>query len=182
LRNPDPAKWQQLFGFDAYRGNVNELFADHRVTWRLNAESRLERDLPGPLSEAVESVQEALAAGFEPASVAFNKARRFLTGRPLDPENAIKEIVSSVESVGRSMYPGTTTLGDVAKRMRKAGYPSLLVDLIEKFWGFASAEPGVRHGGPTTSEVQLADADFCLHIGTALIRYMIDVGSQQERR
>jgi len=166
--------WAGRFGFQAYRANVNELFADHGVVWRLSPESHLEREMPEPLAKAIETVEEALAAGFEPASVAFNKARQFLTTRPLDPENAIKEIVSSVESVGRSMYPGTATLGDVCKEMRRAGSPPLMVTFIEKFYAFASAEPGVRHGGSTTPKVELADADFCLHVGTALIRYLID--------
>jgi hypothetical protein len=170
----DPAAWWERFGFEAYRQNVNQLLADHGVVWRVATNGQLERDMAEPLQKAIETVEEALAAGFEPATVAFNKARGFLTRHPLDPENAIKEIVSSVESVGRSIYPDTATLGDVAKRMRKAGYPSLLVDMIDKFYGFASAEPGVRHGGRTTPEVELADADFCLHVGTALIRYLID--------
>ena len=178
----DPAEWNERFGFEAYRGKVNDLFADLSVVWRLNAESGLEREMPEPLAKAVENVEEALAAGFEPASVAFDKARRFLTDRPLDPENAIKEIVSSVESLGRSMYPGTVTLGDVAKEMRKAGFPPLLVGLIDKFYGFASAEPGVRHGGRTTPQVELADADFCLLVGTALIRYLMDRSPGGEER
>jgi hypothetical protein len=179
----DPIQCHQQFGFDSYRSKVNELFADHRVTWRLNVDSQLERETPTPLAQAIETVAEALAAGFEPASVAFHKARGFLTTRPLDPENAIKEIVSSVESVGRSIYPGTTTLGDVAKEMRKAGFPPLLASLIDKFWGFASAEPGVRHGGAITPKVELADADFCLLVGTALIRYLIDrSAASQDRR
>jgi len=171
----DPAEWSESFGFDAYRGNVNDLFTDHGVVWRLNTESRLEREMPEELAQAVEAVEASLADTLEPAQIAFKKARRFLTGRPLDPENAIKEIVSAVESVGCSLYPGTKTLGDVVKQMRKAGFPPLMATVIDKFYAFASAEPGVRHGGTTTPRVELADADFCLHVGTALIRYLLEV-------
>jgi len=175
----DPAEWAERFGFEAYRANVNDLFADLGVVWRLNTESRLEREMPEELAQAVDAVEASLADTLEPAHIAFKKARRFLTGRPLDPENAIKEIVSAVESVGRSLYPGATTLGDVVRVMRRASFPPLMATVIEKFYAFASAEPGVRHGGTTTSRVELADADFCLQVGTALIRYLIEVCGRQ---
>lgn len=171
----DPVEWNERFGFEAYRANVNDLFADLGVVWRLNTESRLEREMPEELAQAVDAVEASLADTLEPAQIAFKKARRFLTARPLDPENAIKEIVSAVESVGCSLYPDATTLGDVVRAMRRADFPPLMATVIEKFWAFASAEPGVRHGGTTTPRVELADADFCLHVGTALIRYLLEV-------
>jgi len=174
----DPG-WAGRFGFEAYRAKVNDLFAEHSVVWRLNKESQLEREMPEELVQALEAVQESLGATLEPAAMAFKKARRFLTGRPLDPENAIKEIVSAVESVGRSLYPGATTLGDVVRAMRRTDFPPLMATVIDKFWAFASAEPGVRHGGTTTPRVELADADFCLHLGTALIRYLLEVCGRQ---
>jgi hypothetical protein len=34
--------------------------------------------------------------------------------------------------------------------------------------------PAVRHGGTSLSGLTLADADFCLHVGTAMIRYLLE--------
>ena len=100
----------------------------------------------------------------------------------MDPENAIKEITSAVESVGRVFYPAADTLGEVAKEMRRdASWPSPLVSMIEKFYAYASSEPAVRHGAPVASRVGIADAEFCLHVGVALIRYLIEKHNSQKK-
>jgi len=92
----------------------------------------------------------------------------------IDPENSIKEIVSTVESIGRVLYPKASTLGDVVKEMRRENVlPQHLVSVIEKFYSYANAEPAVRHGAPVPSKVVLDDAEFCLHLGAALISYLI---------
>lgn len=164
--------------FDQYRSDVNMLFQTWRVVWRLDQQSELKRELPNEMEQGVGAVEESLAEGHHPAYVAYVKARRFLTEVPLDAENAIKEIVSATESVGRSIYPGTSTLGDVVREMRKAGFPPGMASIIEKFYAFASSTPSVRHGGVAASNLSVADADFCLHLGTALIRYLLTVAQK----
>jgi hypothetical protein len=111
-----------------------------------------------------------------PAREHYQKAIRYMVERgEIDPENVIKEITSAVESVGRVYYPKAKTLGDAATEMkRQKSIPPLLISLIEKFYGYASSEPAVRHGAPVPSRVALADAEFCFHVGTALIRYIIE--------
>jgi len=49
--------------------------------------------------------------------------------------------------------------------------------MIEKFYAYASDEPAVRHGSAVNSSVQLADAEFCLHVGGAFLRYLIETDS-----
>ena len=127
------------------------------------------------LIKPVEELANTLADRFEAGRIHLIKARRFLSERPLDPENSIKEVVSGLESVGRAIYPRTSTLGDVTKELRKSGFPPPMAQLIEKFWAFASSEPGVRHGGVEPPEITLNDADFCLYVGTALMQYLIRV-------
>lgn len=134
--------------------------------------------MPEELITPVDELTNALADRFEAARIHLAKARRFLSERPLDPENAIKEVTSALESVGRTIYPKASTLGKVPKEMRKAGFPPLMAELIERFWAFASAEPGVRHGGIDVPQADLDDADFCLYVGTALMKYLIDVTEQ----
>ena len=111
---------------------------------------------------------------FEPAHQHLIKAIRYLQDIPVDPENSIKEIVSTLESVGRVLYPKTSTLGDVVKAMKRdQSRPQLIIMVIEKFYSYASGEPAIRHGASVSSKVMLDDAEFCLHVGAALTRYLI---------
>jgi hypothetical protein len=164
----------ERFGFETYRSKINELFSDETIGWRLDKDCLLKRDSPKDLSRRIEKIGQALKDEFEPARGHYGKAVRYANARPLDPENSIKEIVSAIESVGRVLYPKAQTLGDVAKEMRKEQkFPQHLIATIEKFYAYACSEPAVRHGGPVSSRVLSDDAEFCLHMGAALIRYMI---------
>lgn len=162
------------FGFNRYSGEVNKLLAEENVGWRLDRNGFVVRESPKELRDRIEKIEETLTDEFEPARDHYRKALRFANARPVDPENSIKEIVSAVESVGRILYPKAGTLGNVVKEMRRDPvWPQQLVSVIEKFYGYACSEPAVRHGGPKISNVVLDDAEFCLHLGAALIRYMI---------
>jgi len=164
--------WLDDFGFESYSQRVNELFAEDRIGWRLNESSELVREIPKSLSTRLSATATRLQDDFEPAREHYLKAVRYAYSRPLDPENAIKEITSAIESVGRVFYPKAHTLGDVTKEMKHKGpWPSALVSMIEKFYAYASSEPAVRHGAPVSSRVALTDAEFCLHVGVAMIRY-----------
>ncbi|HMN28625.1 MAG TPA: hypothetical protein PKE45_10770 [Caldilineaceae bacterium] len=162
------------FGFSAYREKVDELFADANVGWRMNELGSLRRQSSKSLDSKLQVIQNQLSDEFEPAREHYRKAIRYINERPLDPENSIKEIISAIESVGRIMFPSTKTLGDVIKEMRKNdSVLRHLVTVIEKFYAYACDEPAVRHGAPITSRVLLDDAEFSLHLGAALIRYLI---------
>jgi hypothetical protein len=173
--------WLDDFGFDTYRTNVNKLFVEDRIGWCLNAQSELEREIPKSLSTRLTATEARLVDEFDPAREHYHKAVRYAYSRPIDPENAIKEITSAIESVGRVFYPKAQTLGDVAKEMKHQGnWPSALVQMIEKFYGYASSEPAVRHGAPVSSHVAVTDAEFCLHVGAALIRYLLETKNSRK--
>ena len=158
--------------FQSYREAVNKQFEYNYIVWRLNNEGVLQREALPELQEGIQEAEEILEVGFPAALQHLRKARRFVTDRPLDPENAIKEAISAVESYGRVLYPDTSTLGDVLKDLRKTPFPALMISMIEKFYAFASAAPGVRHGSSISSQLGLADADFCLYVSTAFIEYL----------
>src|SRR5262249_52766935 len=133
-------------------------------------------------SKRLEQTAALLFGKFEPARVHYRKACRYVLQHPADPENAIKEVVSAVESVGRELHPGTATLGDVIKQMKKTrALPALLISMMEKFYAYASDEPAVRHGSSVGSSVQMADAEFCLHVGGAFLRYLIETDKLSAR-
>ncbi|SDY14869.1 AbiJ-NTD4 domain-containing protein [Nitrosomonas sp. Nm58] len=167
--------WISQFGVARYIKQVNNLFEEERIAWRLNSNCELIREIPSAYATALEGAEKVLSKNeFEPARKHYRKAIRYVYQHPLDPENGIKEIVSSVESIGKTLYPGAATLGDVVKALRKDDrFPQTLVSVIDKFYTFANAEPAIRHGGVVPSKVSLDDAEFSLHVGVALIRFLL---------
>ena len=86
-------------------------------------------------------------------------------------------MTSAIESVGKVFYANTNTLGDVVKEMKKdKTWPAQLVLMIERYYAYASSEPAVRHGSTVSSRVLLSDSEFCLHVGAAIIRYLMERG------
>lgn len=167
--------WLSKYGVTRYIKQVNALFDEEKIAWRLNSNCELIREIPSAYTAVLNSAEKSLSRDeFEPAREHYRKAFRYIYQRPIDPENGIKEIVSSIESIGKILYPGTATLGDVIKELRKdSAFPQLLVSVIDKFYIFANAEPAIRHGGATSSKITLNDAELSLHIGVALIRFLL---------
>ena len=161
------------FGFGQYLYLINELFTESNVAWRMEEDGLLKKSLPQELSQRLESINEEIKDTFESAHAHYLKAVKYSTVRPIDPENSIKEITCAIESIGRIMYQ-KSTLGKVVKEMAKENLlPQHLITLIEKFYVYACDESSVRHGNPLTSSVSIDDAEFCLHVGAAIIRYLI---------
>lgn len=162
------------FSFAHYRANVNDVFSENRVAWRLNAAGELQREMPGALQQLNERTEASLKDEFEAARAHYRKAFRYTFERPVDPENGIKEIVSAIESVGRVFYPSASTLGQVIREMRsESKLPSSMIMVLEKFYVMSNAEPGIRHGSHQKSNVGVQDAELALHIGVAFIRYLM---------
>lgn len=155
-----------------YIQKVNQAFENNLVVWKLTLEGTLERFTLPELKEKSMEVEQVLEAAFPAALQHLRKAKGFVINLPLDPENAIKEAVSAVESYGRSLYPNASTLGDVIKELKRTPFPVLILAMIEKFYAFTSSAPGVRHGSSISSTIGLADADFCLYVSIAFIDYL----------
>ncbi|MFT6909747.1 MAG: hypothetical protein ACJAS1_006474 [Oleiphilaceae bacterium] len=104
----------------------------------------------------------------------YSKARSFILSPSKDPENSIKESVSAVESVCKTIYPNCATLGDSLKKMKKEKLISpMLITVFEKFYAYTNAEPAVRHGSDKMSGVDEMDAELALHMSAAFIRTII---------
>jgi hypothetical protein len=167
-------KWIQKFGFKNFVNKINLLFKEDNIIWNLNNKGELTREIPTILSKTVEDTENELKDNFEPARKHYKKALQYIYTYPIDPENGIKEIISAIESIGKSVFKSTVTLGDVIKELRKIdSYPNELITVIEKFYVFTNKSPGVRHGGNKLSKLDIDDAELSLHIGVSLIRYLI---------
>lgn len=166
--------WSRKLGFENYRSQVNRLFQEDNIGWRLSEDSEITREIPKALSDRLTQTTQLLGSKYAPARSHYKKASKYVLQNPVDPENAIKEVISAIESAGRTLNPGSYTLGDVIKEMRrKKSFPLLLLSMMEKFYAYGSNEPAVRHGGVVSSRVQLEDAEFCLHVGGAFLRYLV---------
>jgi hypothetical protein len=180
----DPEPEIKLFGFDTYRSEVNSLFEEEYIAWRLNEAGVLTRVFPQEVAQGVETAEKVLVGRFALAKQHYEKARRYLFERPLDPENSIKEMVTALESIALVLTSSkNATLGDAVKALKKKqAAPERLLDVIERIYIFACAEPGVRHGKPVPSRVTLREADLVFHTGAALMRYLVEhVNDQGEK-
>jgi hypothetical protein len=97
----------------------------------------------------------------------LEKAVRFMAANPPDAANATKEAVSAVEGLARIVTADhTATLGQLIDRLRsQSRLNPALAKSLEGLWGFASTEPGVRHGA--AGPVQITDEEAEFAIGTS---------------
>ena len=174
LKGDDPFQ-VETYSFESYQSKVNALFEEDLIGWRLDSNAELTRNIPQTLTSRVKSTKELIDNSFEPAREHYKKAVQYLYKHPIDPANSIKEIVSALESIGKILYPGTSTLGDVIKKLKKAeNHPRLLLDAYEKVYAYANSTPSVRHGHTAVVTVTIHEAELLLHTGIALIRYLVD--------
>jgi hypothetical protein len=169
------------FGFKSFQKEINQLFKEDSFVWRLNDMGEISRNIPEVLSKSVSSTETQLQDKFEPARNHYKKAIKYIFSFPIDSENGIKEIVSAIESVGRTIYPKASTLGQVIKELKKEPtIPKLLVDVIDKIYIFSNATPAIRHGGNANSNLDLEDAEFVFYVGVSLIRYLLKLNENKK--
>jgi hypothetical protein len=158
--------------FTSYHEDLNNFFIENNVGWRMNFDGFVKRELPVELKEQFEQVEQEVDQ-YQPVKEHLAKAKGFVTQRPLDPENSIKEIASALESLAMIYYPKESTLGAAAKIMgREKIIHGSMASLISIFYGFASDAPNVRHGSSDPSNLTITDAEFCLFAGTAMLGYL----------
>lgn len=174
IKDDDPFR-SESYSFESYRSKVNALFEEDLIGWRLDSNSELTRSIPQTLTSRVLSTKELVDNSFEPARDHYKKAVQYLYQHPIDPANSIKEIISALESIGKILYPGTSTMGHVIKKLKKSDkHPKLLLDVYEKIYAYANATPSIRHGHTEVANITLHEAELLLHTGIALIRYLVD--------
>lgn len=149
----------------------------------LTATSKLLADFPtgafpGSERPILERIADRLAAPrYESARAHFDRAHEFHQTTPADLPNAVKEAVAAVESLALKVLGLTSgTLGDCIKELRRRGLvPPPLDKPFEALWGYASEQPGVRHGKPTKANVPPAEALFMLNMAAAAILYLLEL-------
>ena len=158
---------------------MNALLLEDRIGWRLNDKSALHRQNPKAITDRIESTESRLTDRFTAAKTHYQKASQYLYQHPLDEANSIKEIVSAVESIAKTIDPKASTLGDAIKRARKSDrIPSQILDVLEKFYAYANGAPLVRHGHVQANGPGIAEAELAFLTGIAFARYLIDTAER----
>lgn len=91
-----------------------------------------------------------------------------------DYRNSIKESISAVESLAKSITgKPKTTLGQALSLIQRGGkiHPSLL-EAFSKLYGYTSDEGGIRHAMLDDPNITAAEAKFFLMSCTSFINYM----------
>jgi hypothetical protein len=178
LKKDDDTPFNETEHFKSYQAKVNALLQEDGIGWSLNDKSELIRQIPKTLSKRMQAAEAELGDRFAMARVHYQKAVTYLYQHPLDEANSVKEIISAIESVARTLVPKASTLGEAIKLLRKdPKYSSHLLDALERLYVYSNATPSVRHGHATAGRPLLSEAELALFIGVAYIRYLIEVGS-----
>ena len=68
------------------------------------------------------------------------------------------------------------TLGDCIKDLRLRGDLSSPLDRVfEALWGYASEEPGVRHGKPSPPSLVERDATLVVNLAASAVLFLLDL-------
>lgn len=124
------------------------------------------------------SVEQATKTEYDSVNTHMEKALTLYSKRK-DPdyENSIKESISAVESLCRTITgDDKATLGEALKRLESCGLNlhGAFRSGLEKLYGYASDENGIRHGGIDFKGASPEDAKLMLVICSAFVNFIIE--------
>jgi hypothetical protein len=107
----------------------------------------------------------------------WRAARSLLSSKDPDYAGAVHEAVSAVEGLCRIILDDPSiTLGDALQQLRRRNllHPALS-RAVEGLWGFASAEPGIRHGAASAHIVKAHEAYFVVDASEAALALLLTI-------
>lgn len=130
------------------------------------------------------TIQAAKNTDFDTVNIHIEKALFLFSDRKKpDYENSIKESISAVEAIC-SIITGSSgrdaTLGKTLKKLKDKGvhiHPAM-EKAFTSLYGYASDEPGIRHGGIDFQNAQSGDAKYMLISCSAFVNYLIEKWSK----
>ncbi|WP_448129977.1 AbiJ-NTD4 domain-containing protein [Stenotrophomonas rhizophila] len=133
-----------------------------------------------PISDEneVASIESALSSSDVPRSarVHLSLALEMLSSKTApDYRNSIKESISAVESLAKSMTGDSqATLGAALNLIESQGkMHGALKKALSSLYGYTSDESGIRHALLDESTLSFSDAKFMLVVCTAFVNYMV---------
>jgi hypothetical protein len=128
--------------------------------------------------EEIAEIEESLQKGnlASPEIIHLKTALNLFSNRKSpDYRNSIKESISAVEAVCRSIGGNKATLGKALGEIRRQGKIDLhnaLEEAFEKLYGYTSDEGGIRHSLLEEPNLDFEDAKFMLVSCSAFINYL----------
>ena len=122
----------------------------------------------------IEGIQEALHSPNEYANEHLQKALRFLSDRESpDFQNSVKESISAVESICRTMVKAKS-LGDALKTIEKnVSMQPCFKNGLEQLYAYTNGKNGIRHALLEQSQVTFEEAKFMLVACSAFVNYIV---------
>ncbi len=164
--------------------DINNILNSENVGWRL-IKGRVERIGNELLNiEVVGKARRILEnAKFAGPNSQFIKAIDFFNKRPEpDIENCIKESVGSIEGMVRIILQNEKiVLGDgICQLVRDGKIRKPLDKVFHAIYGFASAQPGLRHGAHVLPNIDFSEAEFSLYCAGICIVFLSKIVTNQE--
>lgn len=132
------------------------------------------------MAEVGEAQEHAEEVGWAGVQGHLRQAVQMLGQRPEpDYRNAIKEAVSAVESACRHITGDkSVTLGAALKVLDQyVPIHGAMKEAFRRLYGYASDEPGVRHGMPADPNVGFDEAKFMVVACSAFVNYLASKAS-----
>lgn len=175
LKNPDYSPYfAGDYGpeFFDLKSDYNQLFEEEYIGYRF-LENRIVRITN---KEEINTIKEATNTVYDNVNKHISKAISYISETEKDYRNSIKESVTAVETLC-SIVSGKDkgTLGETINIIAKEKHMhSALKEAISKLYGFASDEPGIRHGSSKEgNDIAFDDAKFILVTCSAIINYIL---------
>ncbi|NVM78883.1 hypothetical protein FHW83_004714 [Duganella sp. SG902] len=165
-----------------------DILSEQLVNAILEQEQAAYRSVQGQIvqiTDAVEIAAVELAANtggrFSSSSQHIKNALTLLSDRANpDYRNSIKESISAVEAMGKTLNGSEKgTLDDALKGLKKRPlYNPALLDGFRKIYGWSSdSEDGIRHSMKKTPSLEYVEAKFFLISCSAFVNYLKAVGA-----
>lgn len=58
-------------------------------------------------------------------------------------------------------------------------YAPQMIEALDKLYAYSNATPLVRHGHAKVGQPKIAEAELALFLGTAFVRYIIEVNREE---
>lgn len=178
------AEWYQVYDFlEWVISYFDEAGSKYEELFNVILESELAgyRFVSGKLVDITDKQELAMLeqaiddSKFSGAAMHLKRALELLADRKApDYRNSIKESISAVESVARTISGSKkATLGEALKVLEKSGriHPALKEGFL-KLYGYTSDEQGIRHAMLDEPNVTQADARFMLLSCTSFVNYL----------
>ncbi|MCI5130616.1 MAG: hypothetical protein D3904_03640 [Candidatus Electrothrix sp. EH2] len=167
-----------------------------KKNFTLNLNSILEKEMSGyrfisgyivpitdknEISEIKSAIEHSKKIGFSGVTEHISTALALLGKKPQpDYRNAIKEAISSVESMVKKISNCNSNglkgaLNDISQKTNI--HNSLRTGFL-KLYGYSSDENGIRHAILESSDINFAEAKYMIVSSSAFVNYLIEKGNQ----